>query len=136
MCAARRHCARCSTIGLRSVPTNFDGGYDGYGAAKVAVISLMRSYAGRLAPRSIRVNTVHPTGVATGMVQNGFFPEFVRQHEFLQPTLGNPMPVGVIEPDDVSRAILYLVSDDGRYVTGQTLAVDGGKTSVVTGKEL
>ena len=122
-----------SSAGLRLSTTNFDGGYDGYGAAKFGVVGLMRAYAGGLAKHSIRVNSVHPTGVATPMVVNDFFANWMNGEPEIASAYTNALPVPMIEPIDVSRAILYLVSDDGRYVTGQTLAVDAGQTTVANG---
>lgn len=119
-----------SSVGLRNVTTNFDGGNDGYNAAKFALVGLMRGYAGRLAQHSIRVNSVHPTGVASPMVVNDFFPRWANENPEVIEAFQNALPVPMIEMIDVSRAILYLVSDDGRYVTGQTLAIDCGQTTV------
>jgi NAD(P)-dependent dehydrogenase (short-subunit alcohol dehydrogenase family) len=72
---------------------------------------------------------VHPTGVNTPMVVNDAMLEFL-QHD---PTMGegmmNALPVDMVEPVDISNAILFLVSDDGRYVTGVTLPVDAGFTN-------
>jgi SDR family mycofactocin-dependent oxidoreductase len=119
-----------STAGLTSKWTTFDGGFDGYTASKFGVVGLMRSYAGRLAQYNIRVNTVHPTGVATPMVVNDYFPEFMKVHSEVAARSQNALPVPVVEAVDVSRAVLYLVSDDGRYVTGSTFTVDAGLTTV------
>jgi SDR family mycofactocin-dependent oxidoreductase len=102
------------------------GGMDGYHAAKHGVLGLMRSYANLLAPHRIRVNTVHPTGVNTPMVVNENFGQWVEAYPEIAQTFRNALPVELIEPIDVSRAVLYLVSDDGRYVTGHSLAVDAG----------
>jgi SDR family mycofactocin-dependent oxidoreductase len=119
-----------STAGLRGSWTTFDGGFDGYTAAKWGVVGLMRNYAARLAPHNIRVNTVHPTGVATGMVVNDFFPAFMQAHPDVAGRSQNALPVPILEPIDISRAILYLVSEDGRYVTGTTHVIDAGQTTV------
>lgn len=118
-----------SAAGLYSPMTDMRGGYDGYVASKAGVIGLMRAYAGQLAQHSIRVNSVHPTGVATPMCLNDFFPKYVAANEYMVEKLQNPMPVEMIEARDVSNAILYLVSDSGRYVTGITLPVDAGISS-------
>jgi SDR family mycofactocin-dependent oxidoreductase len=119
-----------STVGLRWVTTNYDGGYDGYGAAKYALVGLMRAYAGRLAEHSIRVNTIHPTGVASPMVMNEHFGTFAEQNPLLMQAYANALPVAMIEPVDVSRVILFLVSDEGRFTTGQTIGIDAGQMTV------
>jgi SDR family mycofactocin-dependent oxidoreductase len=115
-----------STAGLNGMGGNTPGGL-GYTAAKTGVVGLMRAYANQLAPYSIRVNTVHPTGVRTPMVVNDVIPEALKSGAMTG--LPNALPVDMVEPVDISNAILFLVSDDGRYVTGVTLPVDAGFTN-------
>ncbi|MFC5749798.1 mycofactocin-coupled SDR family oxidoreductase [Actinomadura rugatobispora] len=105
-----------------------------YIAAKHGVVGLMRTLALELGQHSIRVNTVHPTQVNTPMLMNDW------TYRAFRPDLENPtaedfapisqekhvLPVPWVEPEDISRAVLYLVSEDGRYVTGATLPVDAG----------
>ncbi len=105
-----------------------------YSAAKAGLVMLSKVLAKELGPQSIRVNTVHPTTVATDMILNE------PTYRLFRPDLENPtradfeeaartlnkLPVPAIEPVDISNAILYLVSDDGRYVTGTTHVVDAG----------
>jgi SDR family mycofactocin-dependent oxidoreductase len=105
------------------------GGALGYTAAKHGVVGLMRTYANTLAKHSIRVNTVHPTGVHTPMVQNEPMDALFSQDPVFAENpaaTANALPVDGVEPVDISNAILFLVSDDGRYVTGVTLLVDAG----------
>jgi (+)-trans-carveol dehydrogenase len=106
-----------------------------YVSAKHGVVGLMRSLAVELGQHGIRVNSVHPTNVNTPMFMNeGTFKLF-------RPDLENPgpddvaaiaaqfmhvLPVGWVEPEDVSNAIAFLVSDEARYITGVTLPVDAG----------
>lgn len=115
-----------SSAGARPTGTDFAGGHDGYVAAKFGVIGLMRTYAIALGREGIRVNTVHPTGVDTPMVMNDFFPKYMKAHPLIAEQSQNRLPVAVLQPADVSRAILFLVSDDGRYVTGSEYRVDAG----------
>jgi SDR family mycofactocin-dependent oxidoreductase len=105
-----------------------------YSAAKAGLIMLMKVLAKELGPQSIRVNTIHPTTVATDMILNE------PTYRLFRPDLENPtredfevaartlnkLPIAAIEPADISNAILYLVSDAGRYVTGTTHVVDAG----------
>ena len=105
-----------------------------YAAAKHGVVGLMKVLALELAPHSIRVNTVHPTMVDTMMIDN----QPVR--ELFMPTLENPtrqdakemmkavnaLPIPWVEPVDVSHAVLFLASDEARYITGIQLPVDAG----------
>jgi NAD(P)-dependent dehydrogenase (short-subunit alcohol dehydrogenase family) len=86
----------------------------------------MRSYANWLAPYSIRVNTVHPTGVNTPMIVNDAMAEFLNQSPEVAGALSNLLPVAMVEAVDISNAIAWLVSDDARYVTGVALPVDAG----------
>ena len=98
----------------------------GYAAAKHGVVGLMRAWANALGERNIRVNTVHPTGVNSPMVVNQQFAEFTAEYPEFGETMQNLLPIPLVEPEDVSRAMLYLCSEDGRYVTGITLSVDAG----------
>jgi len=124
-----------SIAGLKGAVTGAGAGTLGYAAAKHGVVGLMRKYANLLAPERIRVNTVHPTGVDTPMLAEfpAEYAEFTEQvldrlppGDAMRHSLGNPMPVEVIEAVDVSNAIVWLVSDAARYVTGVTLPVDAG----------
>ena len=114
-----------STAGITGIGGPTRGGL-GYTAAKHGLVGLMRSYANTLAPHSIRVNTVHPTGVNTPMILNDAMTEFLAADPQMSNENANALPVYLIEPVDVSNAILWLVSDDARYVTGVTLPVDAG----------
>jgi SDR family mycofactocin-dependent oxidoreductase len=117
-----------STAGLKALSFSLTTAMDGYTAAKHGVVGLMRAFAKMLAPYSIRVNTVHPTGVNTPMVVNDR--SQARMDELMAGNfvdgLSNLMPVPLIEPVDISNAMVWLASDDARYVTGVTLSVDAG----------
>ncbi|WP_375501614.1 mycofactocin-coupled SDR family oxidoreductase [uncultured Jatrophihabitans sp.] len=119
-----------SAAGIRIVNTSFDGGYDGYTAAKFAVVGLMRSYAGTLAKHNIRVNSIHPTGVNTPMVVNEYFGAWAAEQPEISRSYANALPIPMVEPLDVSRSVLHLVSESGRYITGHTMVVDAGQTTV------
>jgi NAD(P)-dependent dehydrogenase (short-subunit alcohol dehydrogenase family) len=112
-----------------------------YSAAKAGLVGLMRSLAVELAPHRIRVNTIHPTSVNTGMIINEATYELLvpgagpaAQHgaasapaDVIEAFKGiNAMPIAWAEPEDISEAIMYLVADSGRYVTGTQLSVDAG----------
>jgi (+)-trans-carveol dehydrogenase len=122
------------------VITSSDAGLKGfpnvahYVSAKHGVVGLMRTLALELAPRFIRVNSLHPSTVNTDMVQNEAF------YRLIRPDMGDPgpqemadattainaLPVPWEEPVDISNAVLFLASDEARYITGVTLAVDAG----------
>jgi SDR family mycofactocin-dependent oxidoreductase len=114
-----------STAGLKGFGGGQGGGL-GYAASKHGMVGLMRTLANALAPHSIRVNTVHPTAVNTMMAVNPGMTAFLENYPGGGPHLQNPMPVGLLEPEDISAAIAYLVSDEAKYVTGVTFPVDAG----------
>jgi SDR family mycofactocin-dependent oxidoreductase len=105
-----------------------------YVSAKHGVVGLMRTLALELAPDSIRVNSLHPTQVDTDMIQNE------ATYRLFSPDLENPtrddfatasqavnaLPIPWVEPVDISNALLFLASDEARYITGVTLPVDAG----------
>ena len=117
-----------STAGLNGIASPSRGGL-AYAAAKHGLVGLMRSYANSLAPHRIRVNTVHPTGVRTPMVVNETMQKFLATDRSLSNPMANALPVDMVEPVDISNAVVWLVSDDARYVTGITLPVDAGFTN-------
>jgi SDR family mycofactocin-dependent oxidoreductase len=114
----------------RWITTNYDGGMDGYNSAKYALAGLMTAYAGKLAEHNIRVNTFHPTGVSTPMVANEHFDKWVEENPTYIASWLNALPVTAMDPIDASRVFLFLVSDTGRYITGQQIFVDAGQTTV------
>ena len=93
-----------------------------YSAAKAAVVNLSRATAREFAPDRIRVNAICPGGILTPLIHRGD-PEAARKN---LATL-QPWPDGG-EGDDIAGAALFLASDDSRFVTGETLVVDGGLT--------
>lgn len=109
-----------STAGVKGM-----AGIGHYAAAKHGVVGLMRTLAIELAPHSIRVNTVHPTGVNTPMVVNDFTAQFLATDDGAA-NIQNLLPVEMVEAVDISNAVLWLSSDEARYVTGVSLPVDAG----------
>jgi SDR family mycofactocin-dependent oxidoreductase len=100
-------------------------GQVGYGAAKHGVVAIMRNFAKALGQFNVRVNLVAPQGVRTPMLMNPYFGPSVR--DGAPPGwMANVMNTDVVEPQDVSEAVLWLLSDQARYVTGTTIAVDSG----------
>jgi (+)-trans-carveol dehydrogenase len=105
-----------------------------YVAAKHGVVGLMRTFAVELGQQNIRVNSVHPTNVNTPLFMNKGTMKLFR------PDLENPgpddmkvvgqlmhtLPIGWVEPEDIANAVLFLASDEARYITGVTLPIDGG----------
>jgi len=114
-----------STGGLAAPGINH-AGVLGYTASKHGVIGLMRSWANYLAPHYIRVNSVAPTTVRTPMAGGGDVAAIIEHVPELAGSLTNAIPVEAVDPIDVTNAILWLVSDDARYVTGTVVPVDAG----------
>jgi NAD(P)-dependent dehydrogenase (short-subunit alcohol dehydrogenase family) len=116
-----------STAGLVGGHYGWSSGTVGYCAAKHGVVGIMRTLANALAPESIRVNSIHPTGVNTAMISNPIMLEWLRNSvDAGASALGNPLPVDVLEPEDISNTVAFLASDEARYITGVTLPVDAG----------
>jgi len=107
-----------------------------YVAAKHGVVGLVKTLANELAPHMIRVNSVHPTSVDTTMIHNqqtyALFRPDKAPSDVTRDDVGeafqimNALPIQWVEPVDISNAILWLVSDEARYVTGVQLPVDAG----------
>jgi NAD(P)-dependent dehydrogenase (short-subunit alcohol dehydrogenase family) len=98
-----------------------------YTASKHGVVGMSLALANELAARNIRVNTVHPTGVPTGMLP-GLHPLLASERPDLAPIYANALPVQLVDARDVSNAVLFLVSDESRHVTGLEFKVDAGLT--------
>ena len=126
-----------STAGMMSGavdnPTMGPGGA-GYGWAKRILISYVEQMALHLASRMIRVNAIHPTNVNTHLLHNDGL------YQLFRPDLEHPtrddvlpafqhfqaMPIPYVEPVDISNLVLFLASDEARYITGQQIRVDAG----------
>ena len=113
-----------STAGIKGLPYLAP-----YVAAKHGVVGIARTMANELAIHKIRVNTVHPTGVDTPMGTGlaGLEP-LINRDPNLGPIYMNTLPVEIVDPRDISNAVLFLASDEARYVTGLEFTVDAGNT--------
>jgi SDR family mycofactocin-dependent oxidoreductase len=99
----------------------------GYSAAKAALVNLMENYASMLAYHRIRVNTVHPTGVSTPMIENDMARDrFATANEEDLKCIVNAIPVNAVEAEDIASAVAWLCSDESRYFTGSALRIDAG----------
>ena len=110
-----------SIAGLRGM-----GRLSHYAASKWGLTGLTKSWAIELASYNIRVNSIHPTGVNTPMNDGLAALEGATPREIAERSAGNLLPVPWIEPEDVAGAVLYLASDQARYVTGAQLVLDAG----------
>jgi SDR family mycofactocin-dependent oxidoreductase len=112
-----------------------------YAAAKHGVVGLMRAFANELAEHRIRVNTIHPTGVDTAMAGSSDVPELANRSRTFFLSAMNMLPdldtepgteyapLPALTPAEVSNTVLFLASDEARYITGVTLPVDAGNTN-------
>lgn len=121
-------------IGINGQGGMQGAGGDGYGLAKKMIRDYTKSLALTPGPSRIRINAVHPTNVDTDMLHNS------AMYQTFRPDLAEPtredaevtfpfmqaMPVPYIDASDISHAVVYLASDESRYVTGQQLFVDAG----------
>jgi SDR family mycofactocin-dependent oxidoreductase len=114
-----------STAGLKGTATLKAGGL-AYSAAKRGLVAMMQCIAAELAPHSIRVNTIHPTGVATGMVMNEAMQALMATNDPALSSMQNALPVQILQPEDIANAVAFLVSDQAQYITGVQLPVDAG----------
>jgi SDR family mycofactocin-dependent oxidoreductase len=119
--------ATSSMIALLDL-TDGRGGSDAYLMSKVAIVGLVRAYAAMLAPDRIRVNAVAPTNCATPMItDNPALFKVIEDNPRMVNAVQTALPdLPLIEPRDVSNAILFLISDAGRSFTGSMLKVDAG----------
>lgn len=99
-----------------------------YTASKAGVVGLSKALANELAAVNIRVNTVHPTGVPTGMQPAALHQLLHDTRSDLGPVFQNALPIVMAEAVDISNAVLFLISDEARYVTGLEFKVDAGVT--------
>src|SRR5215469_8949564 len=97
-----------------------------YAASKWGLVGLTKSWAIELAPYQIRVVALCPTGVNTPMNDGLATLEGKTPREIAERSAGNLLPVPWIEPEDVAAAVLFLVSDAARFVTGSEFILDAG----------
>ncbi|MHA4854599.1 mycofactocin-coupled SDR family oxidoreductase [Rhodococcus sp. MSC1_016] len=105
-----------------------------YAASKHGVNGLMKTLSGELAPHRIRVNTINPTNVNTLMIDNprynrmfaGGKPDATQTDALDALTAMHALPIPFLDPIDVSNAVVYLASDEGRYITGSAHVIDAG----------
>ncbi|EOM77487.1 mycofactocin-coupled SDR family oxidoreductase [Rhodococcus rhodnii] len=110
-----------SLSGLKGTP--FTGHYV---ASKHAVTGLAKTMANELGEHRIRVNTVHPAGVESGMDMSDMGPLLDRFQHTLSPIYMNTLPYTILQPEDVAAVVAWLCSDDARYTTGAAVPVDFG----------
>lgn len=116
--------SRGSVINITSVHA-FEGmrEHSVYAGTKGAIVASTRSLAIELAPLGVRVNAIAP-----GCVPVENYEQAIGKHDIEE--MGRNIPTGYVgTPQDIGKAVVFLASDDGRFILGQTLIIDGGTTS-------
>ncbi|ETA96329.1 mycofactocin-coupled SDR family oxidoreductase [Mycobacterium avium] len=114
-----------SSAGLKGTGTDRAGG-QAYTAAKRGLVGLMQVWANELAQYSIRVNTIHPTGVATGMVMNETMGKLLEANDTAVAAMQNALPIQILMPEDIANAVAFLVSEEAKFITGTAWPLDAG----------
>lgn len=97
-----------------------------YTAAKRGLVGYMQVLANQYAPEMIRVNTIHPTGVLSGMTMNEAMAEMMAQPDSNISQMQNALPISILDAEDIANAVAFLVSDEGQFITGTQWALDAG----------
>lgn len=118
-----------STAGLRGTASISAAG-NAYAASKRALVALCQNFALELAPERIRVNTIHPTAVNSGMTDNPTMKMIIDMARAGGKTaiagMENALPIDMLEPEDIANAVAWLVSDEAHYITGINFPLDAG----------
>lgn len=114
-----------SSAGLKGTGSDRAGG-QAYTASKRGLVGLMQVWANELAQYSIRVNTIHPTGVATGMVMNETMAAMFAANDPALASMQNALPIEILQPEDIAGAVAWLVSDEAKFITGVAWPLDAG----------
>jgi NAD(P)-dependent dehydrogenase (short-subunit alcohol dehydrogenase family) len=114
-----------SSAGLKA-PNSDRAGAQAYAASKRGLVGLMQAWANNLAQYSIRVNTIHPTGVATGMVMNEVMAAMFEDNDPSLAAMQNALPIEILMPEDIANAVAFLVSDEAKFITGTAWPLDAG----------
>jgi SDR family mycofactocin-dependent oxidoreductase len=116
-----------STAGIKGTGTPLAGG-QAYSAAKHGLVGLMQVLALDLAQHSIRVNTIHPTGVVSGMTQNESMQRMFENNDPALSSMQNALPIPILQAEDIANAVAWLTSDEAHFITGISWPLDAGFT--------
>ncbi|MGX6510351.1 mycofactocin-coupled SDR family oxidoreductase [Rhodococcus sp. SJ-2] len=110
-----------SVSGIKGTP--FTGHY---AATKHGIVGLAKTMANELGEHRIRVNTVHPAGVETGMTVSDLHPLIAKYASTLGPIYMNSLPYQILQADDVASVVAWVCSDEAKYITGAQVPIDLG----------
>lgn len=114
-----------SSSGLKGTGSP-DASAQAYTAAKRGLVGYMQVLANLYAPEMIRVNTIHPTGVLSGMTMNAAMAEAAAAAGSNIAQMQNALPIPILDAEDIANAVAYLVSDEAQFITGTQWALDAG----------
>ncbi|MGH3253503.1 MAG: mycofactocin-coupled SDR family oxidoreductase [Trebonia sp.] len=118
-----------STAGLKGLKS-LSASSLAYSASKRGLVALMQSLARTLAPEWIRINTIHPTGVRSGITENEVAHKLMAEAAAGQKnaisSMQNLLPIALLEPEEISNTVAFLVSDEAKSITGIQFPVDAG----------
>lgn len=113
-------------VQIASIAGHIGYGYPSYTAAKGGVLAVTKQLAGELAPHRIRINSISP-----GVIQSGFNVDTLSQQPIREATIANTPWGRLGQPDDIAKAVRFLVSPESDFITGADLVVDGGMISLI-----
>ncbi|MWA02378.1 mycofactocin-coupled SDR family oxidoreductase [Actinomadura sp. LD22] len=114
-----------SSAGLKGTGSDLPSA-QAYTAAKRGLVGYMQVLAQQYAEHSIRVNTIHPTGVVSGMTTNEAMMKMAADPNTNIAAMQNLLPIQILQPEDIANAVAYLVSDEAAFITGTQWALDAG----------
>jgi len=118
-----------SSAGLKATASDQAAGL-AYAAAKRGLVALVQSWAAFLAPEWIRVNSIHPTGVRSGMTMNAamaaLFEQAAAGGANAIAGMQNALPIEMLDPEDIANSVAFLVSDEAKHITGVAWPLDAG----------
>jgi len=114
-----------SSAGLKGTGSDLPAA-QAYTAAKRGLVGYMQVLAQQYASHSVRVNTIHPTGVISGMTTNEAMMKMAADPNTNIAAMQNLLPIQILQPEDIANAVAYLVSDEAAFITGTQWALDAG----------
>lgn len=114
-----------SSAGLKGTASD-EPSIQAYTAAKRGLVGYMQVLANQYAPEWIRVNTIHPTGVVSGMTVNSAMAAAMAKADSNISAMQNALPIQILQPEDIANAVAFLVSEEAKFITGIAWPLDAG----------